>query len=414
MRASCFIADRLGRNKTGKSLSATGSFIATLSVAVSIAVIIIAIAVSAGFRKEIKEKSVGFCGDATISPPGLSMSQDLNPRSFAIEPVPYLSKIEELPFVSNVQGVSYRPGLIKTEDEIQGVVMKGVSDNYDWSFFRSSLTEGKLPAKDSSQVLVSKRIAQMLGISVGERITLYFISNEIKVRRFEVSGIYSAQLEDYDKIYVITSISEVNSINGWEEGFVSNYEVIFKDHSEKEMDHRNAVIASTIYNNAKDGDQALVVTGLKENMFRLLDWLHLLDMNVLIILILMIAVAGFNMISCILIILFENISTIGIFKTMGMKDSAVKEIFLIKSCRIALYGLIAGNVFALLLCFLQSRCHIVALNPDNYFLDHVPVSLTPGGVLAADVISFAAIVLILLLPCHLISKVNPAKTVKFR
>ncbi len=414
MRASCFIADRLGRGRTGKSLSSTGNLIAVLSVAVSIAVIIIAMAVSAGFRKEIKEKSVGFCGDAIISPPGLSMNQELNSRSFAIAPLPYLSEIEKLPFVSNVQGVSYRPGLIKTEDEIQGVVLKGVSDNYDWSFFKNSLIEGGLPVKDSSQILVSKRIAQMLDISAGERLTLYFIADEIKVRRFEVSGIYSAQLEDYDKVYVITDISEVNSINGWGEGYVSDYEVLFKDHSEKEIDHRNALIASTIYNNAKDGDPAVVVTGLRENMFRLLDWLSLLDMNVLIILILMIAVAGFNMVSCVLIILFENIATIGIFKTMGMKNSTVKEIFLVKSCKIALYGLIAGNAFALLLCFLQSRYHFVSLNPDNYFLNHVPVSLTFGGVLAADFVSFAAIVLILLLTCHQITKVNPARTVKFR
>lgn len=414
MRVSCFIASRLGKNKTGKNLSGTGNFIAVLSVAISIAVIIISMAVSAGFRKEIKEKSVGFCGDAIIAPPGLSMNSELNPQNFAIEPVPYLSKIEELPFVEKVQGVSYRPGLIKTEDEIQGIVLKGVADNYDWDFFESSLIEGSIPAKDSSQVLVSKRIAQMLNLSLGERITLYFIADEIKVRRFRISGIYSAQLEDYDKLYVITDIAEVNSINGWGDGVVSNYEVLFKDHSEKQMDHRNALIASTIYNNAKDGDKALVVTGLKENMFRLLDWLHLLDMNVLIILILMIAVAGFNMISCILIILFENISTIGVFKTMGMKNSTVKEIFLVMSCKIVLYGLAAGNVFALLLCWLQGKYQFVSLNPDNYFLTHVPVSLSFSGVLVADVISFAAIMLILLLPCHFISKVNPAKTVKFK
>lgn len=414
MRTSCFIAGRLGKHRGGRRLSGMGNVIATVSVAVSIAVIIISMAVSGGFRHEIKEKAVGFCGDAVIAPYGAASASEADMSGYSMERIPYISEIEALPFVKNVQAVSYRPGLIKTDDEIQGIVLKGIGDDYDTGFFRDALLSGRLPEKDSSEILVSKRIAAMLGFRTGDKATLYFISDDIKVRRFRISGIYSAQLEEYDKLYVITDIGEVNSINGWGENTVSNYEIIFNDHPEKEMRRRDSEISSVIYGNAADGDPALSVTGLDSSMYRLLDWLHLLDTNVLIILILMIAVAGFNMVSCILIILFENISTIGVFKTMGMKDATVKEVFLAMGCKIVLYGLAAGNILALALCMVQKKFGIITLDPDNYFLTRVPVSIDPWSVLLANILSFAAIMLILTVPCHFISKISPARTVKFR
>lgn len=414
MRTSCFIAGRLGAHHGRRRLSGMGNVIATVSVAVSIAVIIISMAVSGGFRYEIKEKAVGFCGDAVIAPYGATSASDADMSGYSMRRIPYLSEIEALPFVKNVQAVSYRPGLIKTDDEIQGVVLKGIGEDYDTGFFRDALVGGRLPEKDSSEILVSKRMAAMLGFSIGDKATIYFISDAIKVRRFRVSGIYSAQLEEYDKLYVITGIGEVNSVNGWDGNTVSNYEVIFRDHKEKEMRRRGSELSSVIYENAQDGDPALSVTGLDASMYRLLDWLRLLDTNVLIILILMIAVAGFNMVSCILIILFENISTIGVFKTMGMKDATVKEVFLAMGCRIVLYGLAAGNILALTLCLVQKKFGIVTLDPDNYFLTHVPVRIDIWKVLLADTLSFAAIMLILTVPCHFISRINPARTVRFK
>ena len=151
-----------------------------------------------------------------------------------------------------------------------------------------------------------------------------------------------------------------------------------------------------------------------DDMVNIVDWLRLLDMNVMIILVLMIAVAAFNMVSCVLIILFENISSIGVLKSLGMKNSGIKKVFLAKSSRIVLAGLIIGNVLAIAFCLLQQKYHLVRLNPENYFIDHMPIDISWWSILAADVISFVAIMAILLIPCHFISRIQPSKTIRVR
>ena len=188
---------------------------------------------------------------------------------------------------------------------------------------------------------------------------------------------------------------------------------MFTDHSDKDYPSRRVQIGDIVYRSF-EGENLPRVSGAYDDMGNLVDWLRLLDMNVLIILVLMIAVSAFNMISCVLIILFENISSIGVLKSLGMKNSGIKKVFLAKSARIVLTGLAIGNVLAIAFCLLQKHFHFIRLNPENYFISYVPIDISWWSILAADVISFIAIMAILLIPCHFISKIQPAKTIKVR
>ncbi len=413
MRLSWFIAKRLG-NGEGKGLGSVGNIIAIISVAISILIIIIALAVSKGFRYELKEKMTGFMGDVTVSPAGSYGFSDLSVMKLGA--LPNREEILNLPYVKSIQGVSLRPAMIKTSDQIQGVVLKGVDSTFDWNFLQSSMLEGTVPsvAEEEAQVLTSKRVADMLSLSLNDKITVYFVSSEVRVRRLTISGIYSAQLENYDKLYLICSKALINKLNGWDEDECSNYQILFNDHSEKLFRERRNQISQLVYEGIPDEGYAVRVSGVYEDLGHLIDWLKLLDMNVLIILILMIAVAGFNMVSCVLIILFENISSIGVLKSLGMKDSGIKRVFLAKCSKTVFYGLILGNVIGIAFCLLQSHFKFLHLNPDNYFISYVPIDISWWTVVLANVICFAALMIILLIPAHYISRIQPSKTLNIK
>lgn len=396
MRLSWFIANRIG-SRGEKGLSSLGNVIAILSVAVSIMVIIIAISVSRGFRSQMLDKMAEFAGDVNVSVMLPSGGSDyINADEYSLAPLSAKEDILALPYVKDVLGVSYRPGMIKTEEDIQGVMLKGVDS---------------LISEDGCYV--SGKLGDLLGFNVGDKATFYFVGQSVKVRRLRILGMFSSSLENLDKFYVICSKKLVNGLNGWEEDRASAYQIMFTDHSDKEYMSRKVQIGHLVYT-GMEGENFPRVSGSYDDMGNLVDWLRLLDMNVLIILILMIAVSAFNMISCVLIILFENISSIGVLKSLGMKDSGIKKVFLAKSARIVLTGLAIGNVLAIVFCLLQQHFKFIRLNPENYFISYVPIDISWWSIVAADVLCFAAIMAILLIPCHFISRIQPSKTIRVR
>lgn len=396
MRLSWFIANRIG-SRGEKGLSSLGNVIAVLSVALSIMVIIIAISVSRGFRSQMMEKMAAFAGDVNVSVLLPSGGSDyINADEYSLPPLSVREEILSIPYVSEVLGVSYRPGMIKTEEDIQGVMLKGVDTLF---------------AEDGCYV--SGKLGDLLGFNVGDKATFYFVGQNVKVRRLKILGLFSSSLENLDKFYVICSKKLVNGLNGWEEDRASAYQIMFTDHSDKDYPSRRVQIGDIVYRSF-EGENLPRVSGAYDDMGNLVDWLRLLDMNVLIILVLMIAVSAFNMISCVLIILFENISSIGVLKSLGMKNSGIKKVFLAKSARIVLTGLAIGNVLAIAFCLLQKHFHFIRLNPENYFISYVPIDISWWSILAADVISFIAIMAILLIPCHFISRIQPSKTIRVR
>ena len=413
MKLSWFIARRISGAGSGK-LTSAGNIIAVLSVAISILVIIVSISVSRGFRREVDAKMMAFNGDVTISAMPPTGTNDFTSEQLSLPPLSAREDILKLPFVTSFQAISYRPGILTTEDNLQGVILKGIDSSFDWSFYSLNLREGTLPDSDKNDwVVISQRLADMMKLKCGEGANFYFVGEHVKVRRLRISAIYSAQLENFDKTYVLAPRSVVNSLNGWSEDRSSAYIVNFSNHSLSDYYIRKNQIAEAVYSH-DDIEQYLRISGSYEDMSNLVDWLRLLDMNVLIILVLMVAVAAFNMISCVLIILFENISSIGILKSLGMRNGGIKKIFLAKSSGIVLLGLAIGTVVAIVLCLAEGSLKFIRLNPDNYFINYVPIDISWWSIVGANILSFTVIMLILLIPCHFISRIQPSQTIKIK
>jgi len=412
LNTNIFIAKTLWKKRPGKKgLSNGSSVIAGVSVAISILVMILAVAISDGFKREIKNKATGFSGEILLHSPGVDVTTDQYPVNATPS---FMDSLISMGNVSTVTPYAYRTGIIKKEDAIQGVLLKGVDNSFDWSFFETSLSEGQLPETSDTlkvpQLMMSKRLSGMLGFSVGDRVLVYFIDEAVKVRQFVLSGIYDAQLEDLDQSLLVTGLSFVQDVNGWDGNEVSGLEVKLLNH--KFLDRSASEIESLIEN--APVDESYFVTKVDELFPHLFDWLRLLDFNVLVIMLLMIFVAGFNMISGLLILLFEKTSMIGVLKSLGMRDSAIHKIFLSRAMVLVFWGMIAGNGIAIVLARVQSLYKLIPLDPANYFVDHVPIYMNWGKLLVLNIASVVLIAMLLMIPSLFISKVSPDKTLRVK
>jgi len=396
------------------------SGIATTSVALSIFVILIAICVSEGFKREIGMKAAGFSGEIVLTVPG----QDLTTYTYNLNTdLSFIDDIRSIKEVRSVEGVTYSVGMAKTDDQVSGVLFKGVGENYALDFFAPFLKEGRLPRfcdspdKPSNEILISERMALQMGYTCGDAMIAYFVGDgNIKVRKFTITGIYDIRLENIDEVLVICDIRHTCRLNGWTPEEVSCIEIgLGGDGTAASASVRKrvmSVIDRIIMESDCEEDSPTIPRLIDEIYPNLFDWLELLNMNVLIILILMIAVAGFNMISGLLIILFRNMSMIGLMKALGMRTSDVCRIFLYKAGIIVLRGLIIGDLAALSVFLLQNRFHIMKLDPANYFVDHVPVHLGAEMFIILNIASFVVMMLIMTIPCRFISGVSPDRTIK--
>jgi lipoprotein-releasing system permease protein len=386
-----------------------------VSVAVSVAVIVAVTAVADGFRNEIAGKVRSFSGDVVLAAPG---SDILNVAKPVDAPLSYLQKLQELPFVERVSGVAYRQGVIKGEEEISGLMLKGVDSLYNLESYSGSLLQGTLPKLNgkapSNEVVISRSLADALKLNAGDKITAYFPDEQLKVRRFTISGVFDTGLEQFDKYLAIGDIRQVVRLNGWGDNQLSGYEIFLNNEAAGVTLEQEDAIAQVIYENSLTEDSQVAATVLQEKYYTLFDWLNLLDLNVVIVLSLMIAVAGFNMVSSLLIMLFERISQIGLLKALGMTNRAVAKVFIAKAAMVVLQGMLWGNVLGVGFCLLQGKYHILTLNPQDYFVPWVPVSLEASTVLITNLVAFAAIMAIMLLPCLFISKVDPATTMRVK
>lgn len=409
MDLNLFIAGKFGQHTTSNGrLTRLSNIIATASVGISIAVMIISIAIANGFRSEIREKASGFNGDITLSAPGIDITNHLYP----IKPLPFIGKIDSLPEVESVQPVAYRTALLKSDTQIQGVMVKGVDGDYNLKFFSNCLVEGELPdyAQPSNDILISRRLADMLGYKIGDKVLTYFVEDDVQLRRFNIKGIFNAQLDELDKTLVIADMRHVARVNGWRDGELSGYEIALQGKNEKQTAACAEKIEEILFNNTGEDDSSVVANTLEDRFYVLFDWLHLLDVNVFVILALMVVVAGFNMISGLLILLFERISQIGLLKALGMKDKEIYKIFIWRASFTVFKGLVAGNAVAVILCWLENKHKFVELDPVNYFVNYVPIDITATTIITINVVAFALIMLAMLVPCMFISKVSPAKT----
>ena len=408
MSAGRFIASRMSSDDG--SLSRTSNTIAWVSVCLSIAVMIIAVAVVDGFKSRIREKVTGFMGSVMLVMPGQSPMNEHYPFSDSLS---YRSMLDELDGVESVSGVAYRSGLIKTDEQIDGLCFKGVDSLYDFSFFSSSLVEGSLPdytGRISNDILISSTTAQKLGFSVGDQAVVYFIGDDVKVRKLTVCGLYDAQLEEIDSRMAVADIRQVRRLNGWSGNEVSTVEIRIAP--DTDIDRMADAVQEIEFLYADAEDEPLFVTSAKKLYGHLFDWLALLDLNVLMILALMVVVAGFNMISAILIILFEKISAIGLLKSLGMTSKEVSHVFLLRAWKIVWKGLLWGNAVGLGLCLIQKYTGIIRLDPASYFVNCVPIALLPLKIIILNVAAAGLIMAIVSISSRFISKVSPDRTMR--
>ena len=392
MDASFFIAGRL-RFKGN---------IAVVSIAISFLVMIIAVAVSSGFRHEVRNGLSSMSGDVRLMPPAMSYLDENEP----IESDPaYLPYVQDVQGVRSIEPAVYRAGIVKNGESIHGVMFKGISG-------------GVRETSDSVALAVSipSRLAEISGLMIGDRMLTYFVGDKVKVRQFNVVSVHQTMIQADDKLVVYADLSDMQRVNGWEENQVSVLEVMLEDECKTEMqiEEMGALIGTLANAYSAEEDAPVISVSAVSSYPQLFDWLNLIDFNVLFILALMTIVAGFNMISGLLIMLFENISTIGLLKSLGMTDRSISKVFLSSSAVLVLKGMAAGNLLAILFCIVQSTTHLLRLNPENYFVSFVPVNLDFGTILCADILSFFVIMLLLLIPCVFISKVDPAETVRVR
>ena len=395
MDASLFIGRRL--RFRGK--------IVTFSVAVSFLVIIIAVSVSSGFRHEIRKGLSAVTGDVQLTHPDMNVLEENNP---VISSPSYLSAIEELEAVDHVVPAVYRAGIVKSGEEIHGILVKGIP--------QGASAVSSVPDTVALAVSVPDSFSRISGLSPGDRMLTYFIGDKLKVRQFNIVSTYESGVDVDGSFLVYADIADMRRLNGWDDGQASVMEVVLRPESrnERAMEDAAAEIGFIMNAYAAEDDDVLVSTSAVEKYPQVFDWLSLIDFNVFFILLLMIIVAGFNMISGLLIMLFENIPTIGLLKSVGMTDRAIAKVFLSSSSVLVLKGMAAGNLLAFLFCIIQGTTHVLKLDPENYFVSFVPVHLDFGMVLTADAAAFAGIMLLLLIPSMFISRVDPAETVRVK
>ena len=364
--------------------------LAIVAISVSFFVMILSLAISGGFRAEIHQGISDMSGDIQLT---------VEEEPLNIHPSCY-EQMLNIPGVEKITPAIWKPGIVKGDGDICGVMVKGTP----------------MPDTCSLQAIIPEQLGKMLALKPGDRFTTYFVEDKVRARRFTVAGTYPGIIDSNDALVVMVPLADMQRLCGWAEDQANALEVDLSDKytsAAKSKLKADELYLTSLTSHLEDEDILTPATA-RRRYPQLFDWLDLIDFNVLAIIFLMTIVAGFNMISGLLILLFRHISTIGTLKAMGMGNRSIAGVFLRVAARIVLFGMIAGNAAALLFCFIQSSTHLIKLNPANYFISFVPVNLNPVLVLAVDAIAFGAIMLLLLIPTLFISKVDPARTVRVR
>ena len=381
-------------------------------IALSLAVMIVAVAIVTGFKQEISNKVTGFGAHIQIQNLDSNLSYETAPVPSGLESV---ARIREIEGIKNVQPFAIKAGIIKTGEEIHGAVLKGIDKSYDWSFIEEHLTEGELfhvsDTVRSNDVVLSMSTARLLNLGLGDRFTMYFIQDPPRARTFTITGIYNTSLEQFDMLYIFADIKQVQRLNNWDKGEVSGYEVLI-DKMDKLSEMSRKVREQVGIDFLDDGSRLKVETIQQKNA-QIFDWLKLQDMNVIVLVILMVVVAGFNMISGLLILILERTNMIGILKALGTSNVSVRKIFMYQSAYLTLVGLLWGNLFGLGICLAQKYLNLMPLDPASYYLDTVPINLNLVHILLLNLGTMLITFLFLLIPSMIIARISPDKSIRF-
>ena len=410
---SFFVAYRLYKDTDGgKKVSRPAVLIAMTGIALGMAIMLITISVVIGFKSEVRNKVIGFGSHIQIS--NLDALRSYETRPVVVGDSLCRSLLAD-PEVVHVERYSTKPGIIKTEEAFLGMVLRGVGQEFDDSFYRKHLVEGEIPnftdSVASREMLISKDMADKLKLKLGDKVMTYYIQDNVRVRPLTVKGIFQTNFSEYDNLFVLTDLYTVNRLNRWKEDQVSGALLKVADFDRL---YEVAWRLSERLDNVSDGKGGTYyVQDIEQLNPQIFGWLQLLDINVWVILALMLGVAGFTMISGLLIIIIERTSMIGILKALGCNNFTVRKVFLWFATFLIGKGMLLGNIIGLTCCFLQEQFHLVKLDPENYYVDSVPVSFQLWWFLLLNVGMLLISVLMLVGPSYLITKINPSDSMRY-
>jgi lipoprotein-releasing system permease protein len=413
MNLPYFIAQRLikGRRE-GTSFSRPINVIAIVGIAMGLAVMILAVAILTGFKQQIREKVVGFGSHIQIMNFDSNISFETTPIS---DTQKFISKIKDIPGVAHIQVFATKAGIIRTDEDIQGVVLKGIGSDFDWSYFKSNMVNGSVftvtDTGRTDQVIISKKISDMLRLKTGDSFNMLFIQDPPRMRKFTISGIYETSLEEFDKMYVFCDIGHIKRLNGWNNDQVSGFEIYIKDFGE--LDQMTSEVRDAIGYKITEEDTKFKVTNIRLRYPQIFDWLNFQDINVIIIILLMLIVAGFNMISGLLILILEKTNMIGVLKSLGAEDITIRRLFLYQAAYLIAKGLFWGNFIGIGLAYIQLKTGLITLDPTSYYIKTVPVNLELTHILLLNAGTMFAIIIMLLVPSQLISRISPVKAIRY-
>ena len=418
MNVEFFIAKRIHfSNNKGDNRQVTPPVvrIAIAGMAVGLAVMIVSVAIMVGFKKEVSNKVIGFGAHIQLSIFDSNISYESRPIAVSDS---LCGALLGTPGVKRIEVFATKPGVIKTENDFQGVILKGVDSNFDTTFLKTHLVEGEMikidPVTLSDKILISRTTARLLNIKCGESLIMYFIDNDktsLRARKFRISGIYDTGFADYDKLFAVGDIKHIRRINGWDDDMASRV-AIFIDHY-NQLDELNEELFFSLIDKQDRLGNNYYIHSIKELNPMIFNWLAILDSNVMIILALMIIVSGFTMISGLLIIILERTNMIGILKALGENNYSIRKIFLYVSFFLIIKGMFWGNVIGLSICLIQSHYHLLKLDSEIYYMDSVPIDLNGLSLILINAGSLIVSFLMMILPSYLITKIEPAKSIKY-
>lgn len=422
MNFSRYIASRiLNKRKEKSTISSPIVTIGVSGIALGVAVMIITMAVVTGFQKQIIDKITTFTSHLQINDYDPNQSLEPNPITFDNE---LLKKIESADNVKHIQAFATKNGILKTKTENEGIVLKGVSTDYDWNYLKPYVTEGNVLNinKDSisKDIFISQTLADKLHLKLNQKLLVYFMTKkklsdttfngknyidyEPRVRDFYVKGIFNTGFSDFDKNLVFVDLKQIQKLNYWKENEVAGYEVYLNDFKllEPSLENLNDVIG---YN--------YTIASVKQLQSSIFSWLDMIDVNAVIIITLMVLVAAINMISALLILILERTNLVGILKALGLDNASVRKIFFHVSLQLLIKGLLFGNLIGVGFCILQSQFQFLSLNPATYYLDAVPINISIIHILLINLGTIITCLVMMFLPTLILNKITPIKAIRF-
>ncbi|MFT2009556.1 ABC transporter permease [Pontibacter sp. 13R65] len=403
MNISKYISDKISEVQAG-SFTSSVTKIAIISIAAGIAIMIVSFAILEGFRNEIRAKIFSFGAHLQISKYDTNNSYEGAPISIYTG----INSTDDIAGIAGIQAFARKTAIIKTENEVLGVVLKGVDKNYNLQSMQQNLEEGQLvtfsDTASSKDVMLSRRIASKLDLKVGDEAIFYFIQNPPRARKLKVTGIFNTGLEEFDEVFVIGDLQLVRELNNWPDTLVGGVEIMLKDFEQIDP------IANQVFDQMNYDLQLEKITDRHAQLF---DWLQLLRKNVIIFLILIIFVATFNMVSTVFIMIIERINMIGVLKAVGATDAQIRQVFIFRGLKLTLKGLLWGNVIGLGFCVLQYYFKIIPLDPENYYMNTVPISWNFSVIVVLNVLTLVLTMLAILIPAAMVARIKPVKAIKF-